>query len=64
MRLLLFKVAFHSQAVGLMERPFILCRTQACIQVLRFGGHNTFLGGQYFCFMVCLKQIILLIFSD
>jgi len=38
-------------------------RKQARSQVIKFGGHNTFLGGQYFCFIVCSKQI-LLIFSD
>jgi len=43
--------------------PLFPCK-QARIQVLRFGGNNTFLGGKYFCFIVCLKQIILLIFSD
>jgi len=32
--------------------------TQARSQVLRFGGENTFLGGQHFC-LYCIKQIFL-----
>jgi len=37
---------------------------QARSQVLRFGEAKYVSRGHYFCFIVCFKQIILLLFSD
>jgi len=58
-----FDVMLHLEAEWRSKQNILIAdqfgQNQTRSQVLRFGGQNTFFGGNIFVFTICLKQIFL-----